>query len=182
MIAAKQLRTKSISEYVLYIWQIEDIIRAFGLDIEKIEQNIISRYADDVDKKAVREWYDNMISGMVSEQKQSFGHLQFIMNVVDDMNDLHMKLLQTPEQISYNALFFQILPVLQEFRAKNKSGAEVNDVDLALTALYGTTLLKISGKEVTKDTLEAIQQLAKWLNLLSQKYRDWEEDKLKFED
>ena len=105
MIAAKQLRNKSISEYVLYIWQIEDIIRAFGLDIEKIDQNIISRYADDVDKKAIREWYDNMISGMVNEQKQSFGHLQFIMNVVDDMNDLHMKLLQTPEQISYNALF-----------------------------------------------------------------------------
>ena len=104
------------------------------------------------------------------------------MNVVDDMNDLHMKLLQTPEQISYNALFFQILPVLQEFRAKNKSGAEVNDVDLALTALYGTTMLKISGKEVSKETMDAIQQLAKWLNLLSQKYKDWEEDKLKFED
>ena len=47
--------------------QIEDIIRAFGLDIEKIDQNIISRYADDVDKKAIREWYDNMISGMVNE-------------------------------------------------------------------------------------------------------------------
>ena len=93
-----------------------------------------------------------------------------------------MKLLQTPEQISYNALFFQILPVLQEFRAKNKSGAEVNDVDLALTALYGTTMLKISGKEVSKETMDAIQQLAKWLNLLSQKYKDWEEDKLKFED
>ena len=72
--------------------------------------------------------------------------------------------------------------MLQEFRAKNKSGAEVNDVDLALTALYGTTMLKISGKEVSKETMDAIQQLAKWLNLLSQKYKDWEEDKLKFED
>ena len=182
MIAAKQLRKKSISEYVLYIWQIEDIIRAFGLDIKKIEQNIVSRYSDDVDKNAIRDWYDNMINGLINEQKQSIGHLQFIMNVVEDVNDLHLKLLQTPEQISYNALFFQLLPVLQEFRTKNKSGADVNDVDLALTALYGVTMLKMSGREVTNETLAAIQELAKWLNLLSQKYKDWEEDKLKFDE
>jgi hypothetical protein len=38
MITASQKRKENIAEYLLYMWQIEDIIRANGLDLAKIEQ------------------------------------------------------------------------------------------------------------------------------------------------
>ena len=43
MIIAQQKRKENIAEYLLYMWQVEDMIRANQLDIDKINDNIISR-------------------------------------------------------------------------------------------------------------------------------------------
>ena len=44
MIIASQKRKENIAEYLLYMWQVEDLIRANNMDLDKIEQNIISKY------------------------------------------------------------------------------------------------------------------------------------------
>ena len=44
MIIASQKKKENIAEYLLYMWQIEDIIRAYGLDIGKIQKHIINSY------------------------------------------------------------------------------------------------------------------------------------------
>ena len=44
MIIASQKKKENIAEYLLYMWQIEDIIRAYGLDIEQIQKHIINSY------------------------------------------------------------------------------------------------------------------------------------------
>ena len=57
MIIAQQKRKENIAEYLLYMWQVEDLIRAYNFDIDKIEANIISGYAiSDDKKKEVKEW------------------------------------------------------------------------------------------------------------------------------
>lgn len=38
MLIAKELRKKSIAEYLLYMWQIEDIIRAYQCSLTKIRR------------------------------------------------------------------------------------------------------------------------------------------------
>ncbi len=38
MIIASQKKKENIAEYLLYMWQIEDIIRAYGLDIDQIQK------------------------------------------------------------------------------------------------------------------------------------------------
>lgn len=44
MIIASQKHKENIAEYLLYMWQIEDIIRANGLDIDRIKENVIDRF------------------------------------------------------------------------------------------------------------------------------------------
>lgn len=44
MITASAKKRENIAEYVLYMWQIEDLIRAYGLDIDKIKENIVDRH------------------------------------------------------------------------------------------------------------------------------------------
>ena len=53
MITASAKKRENIAEYLLYMWQIEDLIRANKLDIDKIRQNIIDKYTglDDQQKK-----------------------------------------------------------------------------------------------------------------------------------
>ena len=46
MFIASQKRKDNIAEYLLYMWQIEDIIRANGLDIDRIKANVIIQLTD----------------------------------------------------------------------------------------------------------------------------------------
>ena len=60
MFIASQKKKENIAEYVLYMWQIEDIIRANNLNIESITANIIDKFTSLTDKQRqdLIEWYD----------------------------------------------------------------------------------------------------------------------------
>lgn len=177
MIIAKQKKEENIVEYLLYMWQIEDILRAYKLDIEKLDEVIVSQYQQDENtKKEIREWYDNLIQMMKLEHLEESGHLQININLVNDLNDLHIELLQNPQEIQYNALFFKTLPFLVEFRDKLKAGEETNDIQLSLHSLYAILLLKLQKKEISKDTEVAVKQISSFLAVLSQKYKYWLEE------
>ena len=66
MITASAKKKENIAEYLLYMWQIEDLIRANDLDIDKIQSSIIDKYADltPEQKKEMREWYESLIDMM----------------------------------------------------------------------------------------------------------------------
>ncbi|MDE5727073.1 MAG: DUF4924 family protein, partial [Duncaniella sp.] len=82
MIIASQKRKENIAEYLLYMWQIEDIIRANGLDIDRIEKNVIDKFdlAPEV-RREMRDWYEGLIDMMRREDLQKSGHLQINKNV-----------------------------------------------------------------------------------------------------
>ena len=76
MFIASQKKKENVSEYILYMWQIEDIIRTFQFDIDKIKTNIISRFQlDDEKKKQLTEWYESLIDMMRMEGVKEKGHL-----------------------------------------------------------------------------------------------------------
>ncbi len=171
MLIAKQKKEENIAEYVLYMWQIEDIIRAYRLEIDAIQKNIINQfYSDGETQKEIREWYENLISMMRMENIQENGHLQINKNIVSNLNDLHLELLQEPKEIQYNALFFKTLPFLVEFRNKTKAGEETDDIELALNMLYGILLLRLQKKEISKETTQAVEQIGKLLATLAVKW------------
>ena len=177
MIIAKQKKEENIAEYILYMWQVEDIIRGYQLDIEQIQKNIVDQYQQpDEVKKEIRDWYENLIAMMHLEHKEQSGHLQININQVNDLNDLHNELLQDPKEIQYNALFFKVLPFLIEFRNKLHAGEEMNDVHLALHAMYAILLLRLQKKEVSEDTKVAVRHISGLLAVLSEKYKTWATD------
>ena len=58
MYTASEKRKQNIAEHLLYMWQIEDIIRANDLDIDKIKANVIDRYTSltDDQRKEMVNW------------------------------------------------------------------------------------------------------------------------------
>ena len=135
MIIAQQKRKENIAEYLLYMWQVEDMIRANQLDIDKINDNIISRLPiDDKVKAEVKDWYESLIKMMELEHVKEKGHLQINKNVLIRLNDLHAQLLKSPKFPQYGAQFYQTLPYIVELRSKSKPEEQVGE--LAKKALY----------------------------------------------
>ncbi|MFV0592699.1 MAG: DUF4924 family protein [Draconibacterium sp.] len=180
MLVAKQKRKENIVEYILYLYQIEDLIRAFKLDMELIEQRLVSSYRTDEKTKAeITDWYANLILMMEREQIREKGHLQFLKNLVSDVNEFHLKLMETGKDAAYTQTFKTVAGLIQELSQKNP--AAKGDVEIGITAVYGFLLLKMQQKEISLDTTEAIQRISKWLGELSKLYRDFENDGFSFE-
>ncbi len=183
MIIAQNKRKENIAEYLLYMWQVEDIMRAYGLDINKIKASIIDRYdVDDNTRKAITDWWEGLIMMMQHEGKKETGHLQINKNVLIRLTDLHNELLQSPKYPEYGAEFYKTLPFIVELRAKTPQEQQVGELETCFNALYGTLMLKLQSKEVSKDTQVAIAQISHFIGTLAAYYKKNEESPLFAED
>lgn len=178
MIIASQKRKENIAEYLLYMWQIEDIIRANNMDLDIIEQNIISKYnltQDDHDK--MLDWYESLIDMMRRENVVTSGHLQLNKNVIIQLNDLHNTLLKDARFSEYSVEFYKTLPFIVELRAKANDN-KVGEIETCFTALYVFLLLKLQKKELSTDTQNALKQISHFIAVLAHYYKLDTEDKL----
>ena len=77
MLVAKELRKKSIAEYLLYMWQIEDIIRAYQCSLTKIRKEYIDKFNyTDAQKDEEEDWFGDLLRMMNQEGCRENGHLQ----------------------------------------------------------------------------------------------------------
>ncbi|MFV0521211.1 MAG: DUF4924 family protein [Mangrovibacterium sp.] len=181
MLIAQEKRKTNIAEYILYIWQLEDLIRAFHFEMEKIGSALATQFDVDADKQIeIYEYYKNMMLLMQKEKVQQAGHIQAIVNVADDVNDFHHRLLKSGKDIPYVSLYQLAKPILDEFRLKSNN-VDQHDVETALNLLYGLMMLKLQHKEITKPTLEASKHISKMLAHLSAQYKRYEENLLELD-
>lgn len=178
MIIASQKRKENIAEYLLYMWQIEDLIRANNLDIEKIKTNIIDRYSlTDEQRTQMVEWYESLIDMMHREGVEKSGHLQLTKNVIIQLAALHQALLADPKFAEYTALFYKTLPYIVELRSKAGEDRK-GEIETCFTALYGMLLLRLQGKEITPETQKAITEISRFIATLAHYFKLDDEDKL----
>lgn len=178
MIIASQKRKENIAEYLLYMWQIEDIIRANGLDIDKIRTNVINKFpVDKVSLEQMEQWYESLIDMMRREEVAYSGHLQMNMNIIGSLADLNKRLLADPTFQDYHMEYYATLPYIVELRAKS-GDAKSGEIETCFNALYGVLLLRLKGKEVSKATEIALAQISKFIALLASYYKLDEEGKL----
>ncbi len=181
MFVAKELRKKSIAEYLLYMWQVEDIIRAYGCSLPVIKKNYISRFdLTDGQRKEEIDWFGNLIRMMNEEGKRETGHLDINRVLLKDVIDLHGMLLQSSKFPFYSAEYYKVLPFIVELR--NRGDKDVNEVETCLDALYGVMLLRLQKKEITPETERAVKEISIFVGMLSDYYIKDRTEGLKFED
>ena len=63
---------ENIAEYLIYMYQIEDLIRANEFDPVRIEQSIINKFDASYEvKREMLEWYKSLIEGLSLGRRQS---------------------------------------------------------------------------------------------------------------
>ena len=170
MIISKKLKEQSISEYLLYMWQVEDLIRANGCDIDKLEQTVVATYQlPEQQHGELVEWYANLVEMMRLEGVQQSGHLQINKNVITWLTDLHLQLLASSKFPYYNAAYYKALPFIVELRAKG-ANKEEPELETCFEALYGILLLKLQKKEIGEETKKAQEAITTMLSMLSTYY------------
>ena len=169
MYISQQLKQNNIAEYLLYMWQVEDLIRANGFDINKINESIVNQYpASDQQKKELSEWYQNLINMMHDEDVMDKGHIQINKNIIVWLNDLHEQLMASPKYPYYSAAFYKALPIIVELRSKGDKN--ICEIETCFDAMYGILMLKLQQKTVSEETQKAMKVISDYLAILSGYY------------
>lgn len=181
MFIAKSIREKSVVEYLLYMWQMEDLIRVYGCSLTRIRREYIDRFEyTDQQKDEEEDWFGDLIRMMNQEGKREKGHLAINEVLLQDLGDLHVRLLQSTRFPFYSAEYYRVLPFIVELRQKGDK--EIGEVETCLNALYGVMLLRMRQKPISPETAHAIKAITTFLGMLSDYYikdrtegLEWEE-------
>lgn len=180
MIIANKLKTENRAEYLLYMWQVEDILRLYACDADRLAAEYLVRFDVPADIAAeMRQWYADLCDMMRSEGKVLGGHLQICENVIIGLADLNAQLLASEKFPYYKQMYYKVLPYVVELRAKRNAASHSADeaenspeaeLRQLFELLYGVMLLRLQKKEVSPDTLRATADISMLLGQLSDYY------------
>ena len=171
MFIAQELRKKNIAEYLLYMWQIEDTIRAFGCSLARIRKEYVDRFDyTDEQKEDELDWFGNLIRMMNEEGCREQGHLQINKVTLQLLAELHAQLLASPKFPFYNTAYYKVLPFIVELRNRG-ANKEENEIETCMNALYGVMMLRLQKKEITPNTQHAVKEISTFIGMLCDYYR-----------
>jgi hypothetical protein len=164
-------KKENIAEYVLYMFQVEDLIRANRFDIEALQYTYINSIVeDDATREKFVAWYRDIAEKMEKEEVKVKGHIQDITDIIIEVFYLHNSLLNIEQDKVYEKMYHTALPFMKEFQQRADNSV-FNDIETAFNALYGKLILKLQKKEITPATEEAMQAFSKLLAYLAAKYK-----------
>lgn len=167
---AKKIKSQSISAYVVYMYQVEDVIRAYGLDVDRLAEDYLPRFGFGADELAMeKEWYGSLARMMREEGVALSGHVRVIKNTIALLSERHQELLHDGKQPFYSAAYYKALPCIVDLRTKGEA-RDKNEIENCLDAVYGATVLKMRGVELTAETKAALASVSALLEMLDRLY------------
>lgn len=145
------LKKNNIAEYILYLWQIEDYLRAFPQQAEANQE------------------LQDLFNMMHQENIMEKGHLQLAQNALSELEDLHEDILQ--QEATYRAAMIRLTPALNLLKAKTDTPT-MSDIEACLTLLYQIMLLRLQQREISSETADTQKQVTQLLQYLSRTYRE----------
>ena len=147
-------KRENIAEYILYLWQLEDYLRAFP---EKAQESTELM---------------EILDMMHQEGIMGGGHLQLAKNALTELEDLHDELLDS--EAPYRAVILHIEPSLNVLKSKTDRPT-MSDVEACLVLLYQVMMLRPQKQEISEATDIVVKDATQLLRFLSKTYYDNQE-------
>ena len=172
MYIASQKKKENIAEYILYMWQVEDLLRANGLDIDRLRKTLLDRFdsLDAASRRELEDWYESLADMMRREGKEKSGHLQININTLSQIDELHRLMLRSPKYPQYSAEYYKTLPFLVELRSRQGDN-KLDEMETCFTALYAALMLRLQGRPISEGTQQALDQISRLLAMLARYWR-----------
>ena len=168
---AQQKLKENIAEYILYMYQVEDVIRAYKFDVDEIMEHYVKpQLPDESFSNQYRSWYNDLVRQMKMQKIEKSGHLLSTQEIMLELSYLHNTLLNMTKDHKYVTVYETANKFIEEFKQKSNL-KDRNQLEVAFHAMYMKLLLKLQQKEISAATEEAFDAMRVMLAYLSQAYR-----------
>jgi len=166
---ALKKKKENIAEYIVYMYQMEDLIRAYQFNMADINQYVIAHYpTTSKEKGEVFDWLAELAEKMKSENIHHKGHLNEVQEKVDDLANLHWGLLKSDRDYFeiYNVAKPHIIGLVMEAGNENPG----HEIQLCLNGIYGLLLSRLHGRKVPEDMIKATDSFGAVARYLTEAY------------
>lgn len=177
-LAAKKLK-ENVSEYIIFLWQMEDLLRAVHFDADALDEFISSYAPNDVAFASEKKWFSGLVGDMKRDGVEQRGHITEIHELIFELNYLHNTLLNIVKDKAYNEAYRVAQPNIKEYISRT-DGKSTNDVEVCLTALYGLLVLRLRKEPISEETQAAMQSFSNLLAKLSFHYRQMKQGEFNY--
>ncbi|SEF46092.1 DUF4924 family protein [Algoriphagus boritolerans] len=167
---AEKKKSQNIAEYLIYMYQMEDLIRSYQGNMDEIKHYVISHYpVSEAEKQEITRWFEGLLEQMKTEGILEKGHLGELNRIVENLLHLHYELLKTDKNHfeTYNKAKPFILYAILAADGENPG----NEIQICLNGVYGLLLCRLLGKKVDKQQLTAAEAFGAVLSLLNFNYQ-----------
>lgn len=167
---AEKKKSQNIAEYLVYMYQMEDLIRSYQGNMDEIKHYVIAHYPTSEEEKGeIASWFEGLLNRMKTEQILEKGHLKELNGLVENLLQLHYKLLKTDK--NYFETYDKSKPfILEAILAADRENPG-NEIQVCLNGVYGLLLCRLLGKKVDKLQLTAAEAFGAVLGLLNFNYQ-----------
>ena len=152
-------KKENIAEYILYLWQLEDYLRAFP---EQAEGN------DEV---------TDILRMMHTDDVMDGGHIQLAQIALKELEMLSDDILN--QEATYRAAMIRVTPALNMLKARTDRPT-MSNVEACLVLLYQIMMLRLQQRPISAETEDVQQQATGILQYLSKTY--YKQDELAAQD
>ena len=142
-------KRENIAEYILYLWQLEDYLRAFP---EMADSN---------------EELSDILRMMHADDVMDGGHIQLAQIALKELEQLSDDILA--QEATYRAAMIRITPALNLLKARTDRPA-MSNIEACLVLLYQIMMLRLQKRPISAETAEVQQQATSMLQYLSKTY------------
>ena len=167
---AERKKSQNIGEYLVYMYQMEDLIRSYQGNMEEIGQYVVAHYpVSKEEKDSIKTWFAGLAASMKQQELMQKGHLQELQELVQQLLELHYQLLKT--DANYVATFHSAKAHLLEAVKAAQTEEIGNEIQICLNGVYSLLLCRLLGKNVSDRQLEAADAFGNVLSYLNFSYQ-----------
>lgn len=172
MLIAEKAKSENIAEYLIYMFQIEDMLRAFRFDKEKIKEHVILPQTQSDDPHIIQEsekWFYAIVDEMTRRELDKTGHIFAVNEVLNELLYLHNTFIDVTKSKTYTYLYNEAENSIEDFRKKSNL-KEAHPVQIAIEAMYMKLLLRLKKQPISEETEKAFETMRKLLTHLTKAY------------
>lgn len=170
---AENKKKQNISEYIIYMYQMEDLIRSYNFNLDEIELYVVSHYPVSVEqKKDISGWFGSLADQMKAEGIEEKGHLSEVQKEVDTLARIHWRLLK--EDGEYFKIYDRTKPHLLDFIGSAEGVNLGHEIQICINGMYGLLLCRLTGKKVSPELRQAAEAFGEVLSYLNVVYKERE--------
>ena len=172
MLIAEKKKSENIAEYMIYMFQLEDMMRAFLFDKTKIKDHIIIPQTPSNDQaviEASEKWFYAIVDEMKSRELDQKGHTFAVTEVLNEVLYLHNTFIDVTKSKKYIAIYEEAEKVIEDFRTKSNL-KEAHPVQIAIEAMYMKLLMRLKKQPISDETEKGFESMRKLLTYLTKAY------------